>query len=256
MTSAGLQKPVVSGRFLLFLHVKNMATILCIESATPICSVALVQKGVVIRLQETDVLQSHAASLMEFIQDALVSAGFAVSAIDAVAVSKGPGSYTGLRIGVSTAKGLCFALDKPLIGIGTLKSMAIGMIRACQSSEISTLFCPMLDARRMEVYTALYNSTAAEIVPVSAKIIDESSFAEELKSHTIVFAGNGAAKCRKLLGYHPHVRFLNQEIVSAANMASLAKDAFSKGLFEDVAYFEPYYLKDFIAGKSIVKGLR
>lgn len=233
-----------------------MTTILCIESATPICSVALVQNGAVIRLRETDVLQSHAASLMEFIQQALVSAGLSVSAIDAVAVSKGPGSYTGLRIGVSTAKGLCFALDKPLIGIGTLKSMATGMIKAYQATDTSTLFCPMIDARRMEVYTALYNGAAAEIVPVSAKIVDESSFAEILQNHIIVFAGDGSAKCRNLLEHHRNARFLDQEIVSAAHMASLSHEAFINGIFEDVAYFEPYYLKDFIAGKSFVKGLR
>lgn len=233
-----------------------MDTILCIESATPICSIALVQNGVVTNLKETDVLQSHAASLMEFIQHVLASAGLDVSAIDAVAVSKGPGSYTGLRIGVSTAKGLCFALDKPLIGIGTLKSMAIGMINAYQSTGTETLFCPMIDARRMEVYTALYDNTATEIVPVSAKIIDETSFAEVLNSHTVIFAGDGSAKCRELLEHYPNARFINHEIVSASHMASLAHAAFMNRSFEDVAYFEPYYLKDFIAGKSIVKGLR
>lgn len=233
-----------------------MATILCIESATPICSIALVQNGELIRLQETDVLQSHAASLMEFIQNVLASSELTVADIDAVAVSKGPGSYTGLRIGVSTAKGLCYALDKPLIGIGTLKSMAIGMIKATQSNDQSTLYCPMIDARRMEVYTALYDSSATEIVPVSAKIIDESSFSEVLQNHTVVFAGDGSAKCMKTLAHHPNAHFLNQEIVSAAHMASLAEDAFLNASFEDVAYFEPYYLKDFIAGKSFVKGLR
>ena len=234
----------------------NMATILCIESATPICSIALVQNGVVIRLQETGLLQSHAASLMEFIQQALVAAGLTVAAIDAVAVSKGPGSYTGLRIGVSTAKGLCFALGKPLIGIGTLKSMAIGMLKTYQPTETNTLYCPMIDARRMEVYTALYTSTLTEVFQVSAKIIDESSFSEVLQNHTIVFAGDGSSKCRELLERHPNARFIDQEIVTAASMASLAHDAFTKGLFEDLAYFEPYYLKDFIAGKSFVKGLR
>lgn len=233
-----------------------MATILCIESATPICSIALVQDGAVISLQETDVIQSHAASLMEFIQQALVSAKLDISAIDAVAVSKGPGSYTGLRIGVSTAKGLCFATNKPLIGIGTLKSMAMGMIKAYPASEPSTLFCPMIDARRMEVYTAVYDNSATEIIPVSAKIIDESSFDTLLKTHTVVFAGDGSAKCRKSLEHHPNAKFLKQEIVSAAHMASLSDEAFLKGSFENVAYFEPYYLKDFIAGKSIVKGLR
>lgn len=241
--------------FCYFCAYNIMATILCIESATPICSVALVQNGVVTHIRETGILQSHSASLMEFIQQVLVSAGLAIAALDAIAVSKGPGSYTGLRIGVSTAKGLCFALDKPLIGIGTLKSMAIGMIRAFQSRGASTLFCPMIDARRMEVYTALYDITATEVVPVSAKIIDESSFAEVLKNHTVVFAGDGSAKSRTVMQHHPNARFLNQEIVSATNMAALSNDAFSNGQFENVAYFEPYYLKDFIAGKSIVKGL-
>jgi tRNA threonylcarbamoyladenosine biosynthesis protein TsaB len=233
-----------------------MATVLCIETATPICSIALVQNGVVTHIRETDVLQSHAASLMEFIRNVLDSGGLAVSSIDAVAVSKGPGSYTGLRIGVSTAKGLCFALDKPLIGIGTLISMATGMIKASQANEISTLYCPMIDARRMEVYTALFDSSLTLIEPVSAKIIDETSFAGILQSHVVVFAGDGSAKCRKLLEHQPNARFLNQEIVSAANMALLASNAFENKLFEDVAYFEPYYLKDFIAGKSFVKGLR
>ena len=233
-----------------------MATILCIESATPICSIALARNGEIIRLRETDALQSHAASLMEFIQDVLESSGIALSAIDAVAVSKGPGSYTGLRIGVSTAKGLCFALDKPLIGISTLKSMAIGMIKACQISDNTTLFCPMIDARRMEVYTALYDKDAAPVVPVSAKIIDESSFSELLQNQTIVFAGDGSAKCTKILEHHPNASFLKEEIVSAANMVSLANDSYNAGFFENVAYFEPYYLKDFIAGKSFVKGLR
>ena len=233
-----------------------MAIILCIESATPVCSIALVQNGAVIGLLETDILQSHAASLMKFIQDVLVSAGISVSAIDAVAVSKGPGSYTGLRIGVSTAKGLCFALDKPLIGIETLKSIAIGMMKIYQPSETSTLFCPMIDARRMEVYTALYDITASEIVPVSAKIINESSFAEVLKNHKVVFAGDGSAKCWDFLKHHPNALLLKQEVVSAFNMALLANDAYTKGLFEDVAHVEPYYLKDFIAAKSIVKGLR
>ena len=233
-----------------------MATLLCIESATPICSIALVQNGEVTSLKETDILQSHAASLMEFIQHVLAVSGLEISAIDAVAVSKGPGSFTGLRIGVSTAKGLCFATGKPLIGIGTLKSMALGMIHAMEPGETSMLFCPMIDARRMEVYTALYDNTVSEITPVSAKIIEESSFAEILQNNIVVFAGDGSEKCRTILERHPNARFLSREIVSAANMALPAFEAFSKGLFEDLAYFEPYYLKDFIAGKSYVKGLR
>jgi tRNA threonylcarbamoyladenosine biosynthesis protein TsaB len=232
-----------------------MATILCIETATPVCSIALVQNGTVVYLEETSVLQSHAASLMEFISRSLGSAGISLKAIDAVAISKGPGSYTGLRIGVSTAKGLCYALDKPLIGIGTLKCMAIGMMKFSQPVEPSALFCPMIDARRMEVYTALYDSGLNEVAPVTASIIDESSFSGILAEHIVYFAGDGAEKCRVLLEVHPNARFINHEVVSAANMSLISNTAFEQGLFEDMAYFEPYYLKDFIPGKSRVKGL-
>jgi tRNA threonylcarbamoyladenosine biosynthesis protein TsaB len=232
-----------------------MATILCIETATPVCSIALVQNGIVIYLEETTVSQSHAASLMEFINRSLYSAGISLEAIDAIAISKGPGSYTGLRIGVSTAKGLCYALDKPLISIGTLNCMAIGMMKVSQPPPPSAVFCPMIDARRMEVYTAIYDTRLKEIAPVTAKLIDESSFSEILSDHIVYFAGDGAEKCRTLLEVHPNTRFLEQEIVSAANMALISNDSFEKCLFEDIAYFEPFYLKDFIPGKSKVKGL-
>lgn len=232
-----------------------MATILCIETATPVCSIALVQNGIVIYLEETAVSQSHVASLMEFVNRSLISAGISLKTIDAVAISKGPGSYTGLRIGVSTAKGLCYALDKPLIGLGTLKCMAIGMMRISHQTVSAALFCPMIDARRMEVYTALFDTGLNEVAPVTAKIINESSFSEILPNHIVYFAGDGAEKCRKLLEVHPNARFLEQEVVSAANMALISSDAYENSLFEDVAYFEPFYLKDFIPGKSRVKGL-
>jgi tRNA threonylcarbamoyladenosine biosynthesis protein TsaB len=232
-----------------------MATILCIETATPVCSIALVQNGIVVYLEETAVSQSHASSLMEFINRSLHSAGVSLNTIDAVAISKGPGSYTGLRIGVSTAKGLCYALDKPLISIGTLKCMAIGMMKIVESDDPNILFCPMIDARRMEVYNALYDVGLNEITPVTAQIIDESSFARILSSHIVYFAGDGAEKCRQLLKFNPNARFLEHEVVSAANMAMISREAYEKNLFDDVAYFEPFYLKDFIPGKSRVKGL-
>jgi tRNA threonylcarbamoyladenosine biosynthesis protein TsaB len=233
----------------------NMATILCIETATPVCSIALVENGTVIYLEETAVLQSHASSLMEFINRALISSGISLKTIDAVAISKGPGSYTGLRIGVSTAKGLCYALDKPLIGIETLKCMAIGMKKISEPGASNVLFCPMIDARRMEVYTAIYDYALNETEQVTAKIIDESSFSGILTDHVVYFAGDGAQKCKALLEIHPNAKFLDKEVVSAANMALVSEDAFRNSRFEDVAYFEPFYLKDFIPGKSKVKGL-
>jgi tRNA threonylcarbamoyladenosine biosynthesis protein TsaB len=233
-----------------------MATILCIETATPVCSIALVKDGNLEYLEETAVSQSHAASLMQFISRALTQAGVLLKTIDAVAVSKGPGSYTGLRIGVSTAKGLCYAIDKPLIGTGTLYCMAVGMKKLSQTEELPILFCPMIDARRMEVYTALYDLNLNEIAPVTASIIDESSFSGILRDNIVYFAGDGAEKCRALLEIHPNARFLGQEVVSAANMAVISREAFKSKIFEDVAYFEPFYLKDFIPGKSRVKGLQ
>jgi tRNA threonylcarbamoyladenosine biosynthesis protein TsaB len=232
-----------------------MATILCIETATPVCSVALVQDGNVLHLEETSVSQSHASSLMEFINRSLLATGFPINKIDAVAISKGPGSYTGLRIGVSTAKGLCYALNIPLIGTGTLHSMAVGIKKLMGSEELPVLLCPMIDARRMEVYTALFDLNLNEVAPVSASIIDESSFSGILSDNVVYFAGNGAEKCRALLETNPNARFIGNEVVSAANMALISSESFKNNLFEDVAYFEPFYLKDFIPGKTRVKGL-
>jgi tRNA threonylcarbamoyladenosine biosynthesis protein TsaB len=232
-----------------------MATILCIETATPVCSIALVQNGEVICHEESTVSQSHAASLMQFVSRSIFSAGISIQTIDAVAISKGPGSYTGLRIGVSTAKGLCYALDKPLIGVGTLKCMATGLMKISGLFEPSALFCPMIDARRMEVYTALYDTSLNEVSPVTARIIDETSYADLLADHVIYFAGDGAEKCRALLETRPNARFTSQEVVSATNMALISTQAYMNSAFEDVAYFEPFYLKDFIPGKSRVKGL-
>jgi len=192
---------------------------------------------------------------MEFVSRSLSSAGISLKTIDAVAISKGPGSYTGLRIGVSTAKGLCYALDKPLIGVGTLQCMAVGIKKISQQVNPYSLFCPMIDARRMEVYTALYDANLNVVAPVTASIIDESSFSEILAGNIVYFAGDGAEKCRTLLEANPNARVLKQEVVSAANMALICNEAYINNLFEDVAYFEPYYLKDFIPGKSRVKGL-
>lgn len=220
-----------------------MATILQIETATPVCSVALSVNGKTIALKEQAGQNLHASNLTLFIDEVLQMAKLSYAQIDAVAVSKGPGSYTGLRIGVSTAKGLCFALDKPLIAIGTLQMMASGFLQ--EHHNYGGLVCPMIDARRMEVFTAVYNNKLQSLEIVNAKIIDEKSFILELDSHFVTFIGDGAAKCAPVLT-HPNAHFSAANFNSANYMSQLAFEAFEKEAFEDVAYFEPFYLKDFV----------
>lgn len=220
-----------------------MVTILQIETATQVCSAAVAVNGETIALKELAAQNIHAGSLTLFIEEVMKTAGLSYSALDAIAVSKGPGSYTGLRIGVSTAKGLCFAADKPLIAIGTLEMMAQGFLNS--TPGYTGLVCPMIDARRMEVFTALYDAQLAEILPVSAKIIDELAYQEELSDHTITFIGDGAMKCSSSI-LSTNAVFSDLNFNSAANMSLLAYQAFNQQDFEDVAYFEPYYLKDFV----------
>jgi tRNA threonylcarbamoyladenosine biosynthesis protein TsaB len=220
-----------------------MAKILQIETATQTCSVALVVNGVNIALKEETAHNIHAGNLTLFIQEVMQKASLTFKDLDAVAVSKGPGSYTGLRIGVSTAKGLCFALDKPLIAVDTLAMMANGFLNA--NPGYTGLVCPMIDARRMEVYTCLFDEKLKALVPVTAKIIDADFFKSELQDHRITFIGDGALKCNEVL-QGANAVFSASIFNSAANMTQLAMAAYSKGEFEDVAYFEPYYLKDFM----------
>ncbi len=224
-----------------------MALILQLETSTSSCSVALAEAGATIALKELNERNAHAGNLTLFIEEVLKQAGKRMSDLDAIAVSMGPGSYTGLRIGVSTAKGLCYALDKPLITVGTLLSMAAGLRK--RFIQEGLLFCPMIDARRMEVYTAIYDADLSVIKPVEAKIIDESSFAELLAERRIVFFGDGAEKCQQVLSGSPNAVFESGFLNSSADMSELAYAKFVAGQFEDVAYFEPYYLKDFVAGK-------
>lgn len=237
-----------------------MATILLIETATQVCSVALSASGKVVDVLESREKNSHSVTLTIFIKNILEKAGMAFSALDAIAVSKGPGSYTGLRIGVSTAKGLCFGLDRPLIAIGTLEAMAAGGTRSLGTPSLGmashSLLCPMIDARRMEVYNALYDSYLNLVREIKAEIIQEGSFAEELKDHQVLFFGDGAEKCKQLLAPHPNARFLDDFQLSSTYMARLAEEKFNLSAFEDTVYFEPYYLKDFIPGISRVKGLQ
>jgi tRNA threonylcarbamoyladenosine biosynthesis protein TsaB len=225
-----------------------MNLILQIETATTICSVALAEDGNVLAFKEIEQRNIHAEAITLFIADVLNSAGKEHAELDAIAVSCGPGSYTGLRIGISTAKGLCFALDKPLIAIETLESMANGMIAKGISQE--TLLCPMIDARRMEVFTAVFDANGNKVQPTSAEIIDENSFHDLLQANKILFFGDGAEKCREVLGLYPNSQIEPTFTNSARHLTKKALEKYLNKDFEDVAYFEPYYLKDFIAGKK------
>ena len=226
-----------------------MSVILQIETATSVCSVALAVDGQTIALKEDDAPNIHASQLTPFISELMQKADICFADLDAIAVSMGPGSYTGLRIGVSTAKGLCFALNKPLIAIPTLKMMAQGFLNSTSQSLPAAFekayICPMIDARRMEVFTAVYDGNLNEIEAKQAKIIDATSFSALLEDQAMVFIGNGAAKCQLAI-QHPHARFIATNFNSAAAMSALAWQEFKKANFEDTAYFEPFYLKDFV----------
>jgi len=234
-----------------------LSLILNIETATGVCSVALARDGQLIGLIESNTKNSHSSVLILFMDEVIKTAGVALSDLDAVAVSKGPGSYTGLRIGVAAAKGLCYALEKPLIGVSTLRAMAIGMVHPVSADQETHIFyCPMIDARRMEVYCAIFDEKGNEIRETRAEIMDENSFMDYLGKNRIVFAGDGALKCRPLFDKHPNAVFSEDFQASAKFMISLSEEKFSQKKFEDLAYFEPYYLKDFVTVKPRVKGLK
>jgi tRNA threonylcarbamoyladenosine biosynthesis protein TsaB len=217
--------------------------ILNIETATTNCSVSLSKEGDCLFLKEDNHLNySHAESLHVFIDEVLKSAQIKPSQLNAIAVSKGPGSYTGLRIGVSAAKGLCYALDIPLISVNTLYSLA----HQIQVEE--GLIVPMLDARRMEVYSAIYDAEYQQIRDTEAQILDESSFKEILNKGIVYFIGNGVEKA-KILIQHENAIFIDGKLPSALQMIPLAYQKHKKNDIEDVAYFEPYYLKEFIGLK-------
>ncbi|HET8754239.1 MAG TPA: tRNA (adenosine(37)-N6)-threonylcarbamoyltransferase complex dimerization subunit type 1 TsaB [Salinimicrobium sp.] len=220
-----------------------MALILCIETATTNCSVAIGKEGEILALKEDyNSSYSHAERLHVFIDDILRENFLKIEDLDAIAVSRGPGSYTGLRIGVSAAKGFCFAADIPLISVSTLKSLAH------QIPETGTDFIfPLLDARRMEVYTAGFHSNKKSLSETEAKILDESSFTKFLEKGKVSFIGNGVEKFKNICN-HPNAVFIEGKLPSAAEMVSLAEQEFQTGNFEDVAYFEPFYLKDFLIG--------
>ena len=223
--------------------------ILSIETATTMCSVALGRNGKVMAVKELNRGYTHAENLTVFIREVMNEAKVEFPQLDAIAVSKGPGSYTGLRIGVSAAKGLCYALEKPLIAVGTLYSM-FASARDKREFSGAELFCPMIDARRMEVYCAIYDKNGNTVKDVSADIITEDSFQSLISGRSIVFFGDGAHKCRSVLGENPSGIFVNDIYPTASAMILLAENRFNEKQFEDVAYFEPFYLKDFVAGRK------
>lgn len=221
--------------------------ILCIETATGVCSAALCDENSVIMVEEAPSGMSHAAQLTVIIQRLLEKAVIKATDLDAVAVSKGPGSYTGLRIGVSAAKGIAYGAAIPLLGINTLTAMCSGYLSLHpQQPSSDTLLCPMIDARRMEVYNALFSTDGAMIRKTSADIIDETSYREILDSKKIIFFGTGAEKCRSAIR-HPNALFEEGFVLSASYLHIPSVNALKNRQFEDVAYFEPYYLKEFIA---------
>lgn len=229
--------------------------ILSIETATPVCSVALFDGSNVVGLLESVEVNAHSRILHVLIDKLLKESGTDVNSLDAVAVSKGPGSYTGLRIGVSAAKGICYAKDIPLISVNTLKGMAFGMRSLLDSYDQKTLLVPMIDARRMEVYNAVYNIALETVRETSAEVITEDSFSEFIqKGYKLILAGDGTEKCRSILK-HDNFNIIVEFAASAKYMIEPVNKAFNEKKFEDVAYFEPFYLKDFIAGKPKVKGL-
>jgi len=229
-----------------------MSLILGIETATKMCSVAISRNGILLSIREQTGDYSHSEKLNQFIAEVCEEAKVKLEELDAVAVSKGPGSYTGLRIGVSAAKGLCYALDKPLIAVDTLKALTLRITGTESFGE--ALFCPMIDARRMEVYTAIFDAALNEVEPVSAKIIDEHSFQELLENNKIIFFGDGAEKCKQTLGASTNAVFIENIEPSATYINQLAVQKLQNAFFEDVAYFEPYYLKDFLATTPKKKG--
>ena len=222
-----------------------MSCIVHIETATDVCSVALSENGKVIAHKDDYEGPNHSIVLGPFVDEMVSFADSHAIPVDAVAVSCGPGSYTGLRIGVSIAKGLCYGRDLKLISVSTLKLLCVPLLLAEQIPE-DALLCPMIDARRMEVYSAIYTRRLEAVKDVSADIIEENSYVELLGKQPVVFFGNGADKCKEVIK-HPNAIFLDDVKPLAKNMLPLAEKAYLQGKFEDVAYFEPFYLKEFVA---------
>lgn len=225
-----------------------MSLILCIETGTDICSVGVARDGELVSLRESDEGRDHAKKVGVFVDELLRETGISPDELDAVAVGMGPGSYTGLRIGVSFAKGLCYGLAIPLVAVGSLDAMAAVAIEDNDAGILdvdnweNAVLCPMVDARRMEVYTRLFDAKGNALSDVTAEVVTEQTFADVRRERQLVMFGNGAAKCREVL---PDATYINIT-PSARGLARLAEQRLSAGQTEDIAYFEPFYLKDFI----------
>ena len=219
--------------------------ILNIETSTKACSVALFKNEELVLFKESNTDNfSHSEKLLNFISEIIETSPINLSALDGVAISMGPGSYTGLRIGVSTAKGLCYGLDIPLISISTLKAMTFGVI----PKQKADLYCPMIDARRMEVYSAIFDANNNQIRDIQADIIDSTSYKKELEK-TVAFFGDGSEKVKEII-QNKNAIFISNFYPSAKYMGFLSYQKYLESDFEDLAYFEPFYLKDFVAGKK------
>ena len=225
-----------------------MSLILCIETGTDICSVGIARDGELMSLRESDQGRDHAKQVAVFVDELLRETGVKPDELDAVAVGMGPGSYTGLRIGVSFAKGLCYGLNIPLLAVGSLEALTDVAIKDYEAGIIQVegwdeaLLCPMVDARRMEVYTQIFNSRCESQSEVSAEIITEDSFSQWRAKGKLVIFGNGAAKCQEML---PDAIYIDVA-PSARGLTRIAHQLFEAGKTEDIAYFEPFYLKDFV----------
>lgn len=226
-----------------------MACILHIETSTKVCSVAVSQDGALIFHKEEMEGPNHAESCPVFVDEALSFAESHAIPLDAVAVSEGPGSYTGLRIGVSTAKGVSYGREVPLLSVPTLKTLCVPVLLYHEEIPDDSLLVPMIDARRMEVYAAVYDRALREVRPVQADIVTADTYASYLEKGKVVFFGDGAAKCKSVI-QHPNAMFIDNIHPLAKNMFPLAERAFAQGDVKDVAYFEPFYLKEFVAIKS------
>lgn len=226
-----------------------MSCILHIETSTEVCSVALSQDGVCLHEEVDANGPSHAQVLAGYVQEAVSFADSHAIPIDAVAVSKGPGSYTGLRIGVSEAKGVAYGRDAKLLAVPTLKLLTVPVLLGKEELPDDALLCPMVDARRMEVYCAVYDRALREVRPTRAIVVETGTFDDLLNEHPVYFMGNGADKCAELIT-HPNARFVKGIKPLARHMVPLAEMAMAHSEFEDVAYFEPFYLKEFVATQS------
>jgi len=223
-----------------------MSCILNIETSTDVCSVAVSQDGALL-FEKTDLQgPNHAVSLGVFVDEALSFTDNHGIPFDAVAVSRGPGSYTGLRIGVSMAKGICYARNLPLIAVPTLELLAVPVLLGHEELPDDALLCPMLDARRMEVYAAVYDRALRPVRGIQADVVDADTYRPWLDEHPVYFFGNGAAKCMETIG-HPNAHLREGIVPLAKHMFPLAEKRIALGQHEDVAYFTPFYLKDFVA---------